>query len=77
LGPIAETIFVAFKALFQIKHVAAGFQPAFKFKQKFVLVVERGLEARGYLLIWERDLNATKTVWATAREARDSTFDIW
>ena len=28
--------------------VAAGFQPAFKFKQKIVLVVERGLEARAY-----------------------------
>ena len=32
------------------EHVAAGFQPAFKFKQKIVLVVERGLEARGYVL---------------------------
>jgi hypothetical protein len=32
----------------EIGHVAAGFQPAFKFQQRIVLVVERGLEARGY-----------------------------
>src|SRR6516225_4987739 len=30
--------------------VGAGFAPAFKFKQRIVLVVERGLEARGYVL---------------------------
>jgi hypothetical protein len=36
------------RLLYWIEFVAAGFQPAFRFKQKIVLVVERGLEARGY-----------------------------
>jgi hypothetical protein len=29
-------------------HVAAGFTPAFKHQNKFLLEFERGLEARGY-----------------------------
>ena len=33
-----------------IKHVGAGFMPAFKFKQKIVLVIERGHKARAYVL---------------------------
>ena len=34
----------------QIKHVGAGFMPAFKFKQKIVLVIERGHKARAYVM---------------------------
>ena len=33
-----------------IKHVGAGFMPAFKFQQRFVLVIERGRKARAYML---------------------------
>ena len=48
MSTVADTN--TFQLQSDIKHVGAGFMPAFKFKQTIVLVIERGHKARAYVL---------------------------
>jgi hypothetical protein len=54
----------------RIKHVAAGFWPAFNHHNEFLFEFERGLEARSYVLNLEERLKRHKDLfWATGPEA--------